>query len=1184
MGWTQDQLKAIDYKERKNVLLSAAAGSGKTTVLVERILRMITREVNPVSVSSLLVLTFTEAAATEMKQRIKVAIRDALSKDPENKHLRQQSLLVSSASISTVDSFCKRKLSEFIHFTDLPADFSVISETEATVLLKKAVDDVLEKYYSNSEKLPAFRDLCTSVGNGKNNELLKEILISLYKFSESMPYPVNWLSDSVKNYKTYVEKGSLSENQEMLFQNEIKELVFDGKKCLAEIAKLLEEIPKDHKYYGFYSAETEIVSGLLEGLEKGNFKDEDNSFKAYDFKRKVASQKTYPTEELLLDGLRDEIKKIFEEITELLKAFSPLFMSQTENTYKRVKTLKNIILCIRRKYKKFKREKGGLDFSDLEHEFLKLIADKDHNPTAVCLELRERYSEILLDEYQDTNNIQDEIFRLISGDNKNIFMVGDIKQSIYKFRNAVPKLFTDKYEEYNENKEDGEVICLSKNFRSRDEVINTVNYVFSGLMTKSLGDVSYDENECLVKGAEYPQPDNENDFETEFYLIKDKDDDIKRDIKEAEAQLISKRINELLASSFKVFDKREGKMRPVEFRDIVVLLRNRSSALMIEAVLERNGIPVYTDTGKSYLSSREVSTVLAFLSIIDNPYQDIPLIATLRSPIFSFTNEELAKIRLYNKKAYFYDALVMAKNDGNKEAEYFLSELDYFRNLAEEIGIYSLILNLYERYNYTALVSLMKFPEHRRANLRLLLMRALEFEKSKLTGLFGFMNYLESIREDEKDLSPAKVISESENVVRIMTIHKSKGLEFPVVFLADTNHKFNTMDLTKPILWHEQGGISLVFSDVEKRIKYPSPFEMLIKSIKRRELKSEEMRLLYVALTRAKEKLIITSAYPDIPKKPKIPTLNAKKIPVSSYLKRANSMGSWLYSALISHPFMRCVREVFSCPEDIAGISANFRLRAEIFEALDDYKAIENENISFEKSDKIIKLPARVMEMLSFSPENNENIPVKMTVTEVKRRLVDNDDFAVSLMEAGNIYLKSKEEISPSEKGTITHFVLQYIDEKSINSKDDIEKSLDIMQDKKILSKAQREVADVDGIFAFFETELGKRLRNSKRCEKEFSFYSKKQAGEIFETLSDEGKKKEILLQGTIDCFFEDRDGKLVLVDYKTDNVDKVMAGVRADEYRIQIECYREALELIEERKVDECYIYFLNCNETVRM
>ncbi len=1184
MGWTEEQLKAIDYSERKNVLLSAAAGSGKTTVLVERILRMITRCENPVSVSSLLVLTFTEAAATEMKQRIKIAIREALSKDPENKYLRQQSLLVSSASISTVDSFCKRKLSEYIHFTDLPADFSVISETEATVLLKKAIDDVLEKYYSNSEKLSAFRELCTIVGNGKNDENLKEILISLYKFSESMPYPVRWLSDSVQNYRIYAEKGRLSEKQELLFQNEIKEIVSDGKKCLVEMAELLEEIPKDHKYYGFYSAETEILGGLLEKLENGSFKDEDNSFKSYDFKRKVASQKTYPTEELMLDSLRDEIKKIFEEIKEFLKVFSPLFMACTEDTYKRVKTLKNIILCIRRKYKKLKREKGGLDFSDLEHEFLNLIADKDHNPTSVCQELRERYSEILLDEYQDTNNIQDEIFRLISGDNKNIFMVGDIKQSIYKFRNAVPKLFTDKYEAYKKNEEDGEVICLSKNFRSRDEIINTVNYVFSGLMTKSLGDVSYDENECLVKGAEYPQPENESDFETEFYLIKDKDDDIKRDIKEAEAQFISKRITSLLSSSFKVFDKREGRMRPVQFRDIVVLLRNRSSALMIEAVLERNGIPVYTDTGKSYLNSREVSTILSFLSIIDNPYQDIPLIAVLRSPIFSFTNEHLAKIRVYNKKAYFYDALVMAGNDGNKEAEYFLSELDYFRNMAEESGIYSLILNIYERYNFTALVSLMKFPEHRRANLRLLLMRALEFEKSKLTGLFGFMNYLESIMEDEKDLSPAKVISESENVVRIMTMHKSKGLEFPVVFLADTNHKFNAMDSTKPVLWHEQGGISLVFSDIEKRIKYPSPFEMLLKSIKRRELKSEEMRLLYVALTRAKEKLIITSAYPDIPKKPKIPTLNAKKTPVGSWLKRENSMGSWLYSVLISHPYMRCVREVFSCPEDMAGTRADFRLRAEVFEAMDEYKALANENISPEKSDKISKLPEKVLKMLSFNPGDNENIPVKMTVTEVKRRLEYNDEFAVSLMEAGNIYLKTKEEISPSEKGTITHFVLQYIDEKGINSREDIEKAIDIMQDKKILSKAQREVADVDGIFNLYETELGKRLRNSKRCEKEFSFYSKKQAGEIFDNLSEDGKKKEILLQGTIDCFFEDEDGKLVLVDYKTDNVDKYMAKTRADEYRVQIECYREALELIEERKVDECYIHFLNCNETVRM
>ncbi len=1183
MEWTKEQKAAIDFRENKNLLLAAAAGSGKTAVLVERILRLITDEENPVKVSSLLVLTFTEAAAAEMKRKIKSAIRRELEKNPDNELLQAQSMLISSASISTIDSFCKKKLTEYIHMTDIPSDFSVISETEADILLKQAIDEVLERYYSKIDVLPSFKELCMSIGSAKNNIQMKEMLTDLYKFSESMPYPAKWLNASVKNYGFLAKNKKNPDVWQKLLSDELKSLKNDAEECIDTIFSVIKELPKEHKYYSFYSAECEVLTALLKEFEENAY--EDNSFKirSFAFPAKVRTQKTYPEEEAKADSLRDSLKDIFEKIKTVLNSSSEEFISLSPKLFKRIKTLKNIVLCIRRKYKKLKREKSGLTFSDLEHEFLNLISDYRCQPTKVAMELRDKYTEILLDEYQDTNNIQDEIFRLISRDNKNIFMVGDLKQSIYKFRNAVPKLFSDKYKLYAEEPEKGGLIRLFKNFRSRIEVVSTVNYVFSGIMSEPLGDILYNEEEYLIRGADYPEAKDDS-YETEYYIIRSsgEDEDDAVDLKEAEADFIASRISELIRSGFEVYDAKEDRLRPIEYRDIVVLLRNRSSAPVIEAVLEESSIPVYTDTGKSYLSSREVSIVLSFLSIIDNPYQDIPLIAVMRSPFFSFSNEQLAKIRLEKKSAYFYEAVVTAAENGDKLAEHFVRELDYLRKTAENSSIYKILIMIYERYDYLSLISLMSFPELRRANLRLLMLRAIEFEKTKLTGLFGFMSYLDGIKAAEKDLTPAKVMTESENVVRIMTVHKSKGLEFPVVFLSDTVHKFNTSDVRRSVLWHEEAGISIPCTDVENRINYPSLPERMLKNIKTREQKAEEMRLLYVALTRAREKLIITSVSDKKLKNVKPPLLNGEKKPVCAELKTANSFGEWLFSILALHKASKEIRDYFGfCGSDI--LYDNSRLKTGVVEASENIGKsildIENSPEEYE-----MEFNERCEEILSFRPEKNEGIPIKVTVSEVKRRLAEDESHTVYLSGAKNIYLKEKSEFSAAERGTITHFVLQYIDEKTINSEEELKAVLEKAEEEGVISKAQREITDIPAIMRFLNSELGKRLKNSVYAQKEFSFYSEKRADEIYSGLSQKGGESPVLLQGTIDCFFEEPDGRLVLLDYKTDNIKKEEAGKRAKEYRVQLDCYKEALEKINKRKVDESYLYFLSCGEAVKI
>ena len=699
MEWTREQKSAIDCREEKSILLAAAAGSGKTAVLVERIISRIKDRENPLSVSELLVLTFTEAAASEMKRKIMNAIKSELEADPANEHLQRQSILLHSASISTVHSFCNKILKGHIHMTDLPAEFSLADETELNLLLKQAINQALEKYYARLDKLPSFSELCSAYGGVKGDGRLRELLCDLYLFSRSLPYPYEWLKNSVNTYKILcTEKSDRNTLWHAFRKAEEEAYISDILSCYDAILNVLESLPDDHKYAGFYQAEADLVKEVLNRLNDGD-PEPTISFK---FQTKVKKQNTHPAEEQTADKLRDLAKKAFDDLKEFLSSATSESAELSEKLYLRAKTLKSLMLLTDRIFSRLKKERGLLDFSDLEHGLLKLISDKHHNPTPVALELRKRYSEILLDEYQDTNNIQEEIFRLLSRDGKNIFMVGDLKQSIYKFRNAVPELFANKRKSYSENEAAGKLISLFKNFRSRKEVIGTVNFMFSALMTEALGDIDYNEPEFLVQGADYPEPEHEDDFTTEYYVITNDETPHPSASPtpvsppgsvggkrlppastaaqgegfsapaETEAALIAKRIEEIINSGLLVYNSKNGAKQRAQYRDIVILLRNRSNAALIEAALEERGIPAYSDSGSGYLGSPEVGTVLSFLNIIDNPCQDIPLIAVLRSRIFGFTPDELAEIRFAKQNCYFYDALKAAAESGSQKAADFI--------------------------------------------------------------------------------------------------------------------------------------------------------------------------------------------------------------------------------------------------------------------------------------------------------------------------------------------------------------------------------------------------------------------------------------------------------------------------------------------------------------------------------
>lgn len=1178
MNWTDEQKSAITFRDEKSILLSAAAGSGKTAVLVQRIISRLTDKENPLNINEMLVLTFTEAAAAEMKQKIRKAVQDALFSDPENAHLKKQMMLLHSAQISTIHSFLSSVLRGNAHLSELPIGFSLSSEEEAELLLKQALDIVLERYYKNMDKIKPFYELSVCYGGAKGDLALRESVLKLYSFIRSLPYPKEWLCSSVKNYETlYKEKDIKNTKWQKSSEKIISSYIDAIKECYDAISQVSEHFSEDHPYVSFYSAEKRLVFDMLLKLDNESIAEKVKIISEFRFPAKVRKQNLFPEEEALCDRIREVAKDNFKNLEEFILSAEEKTPEFYKKLYLRAKTLKNIMLMLHRVYTKLKAEKECADFSDLEHGALKLLADEKHQPTALSKDLKKRYKEILIDEYQDTSNIQDEIFSLISRDNKNKFMAGDVKQSIYKFRNAQSALFLDKRERYLSSSDEGEVLTLSKNFRSRKEIISLCNFIFSDIMSASLGDITYDESQALKFGASF----SDEEFIPEFYVVTSEEETEDADtLREKEALFIAKRIKELTETM--TVTEKDGTKRPLSYKDIVILMRNRSASPIFKAVFDEAGIPLDTDAPKSFLGSREISTVLSLLAILDNPRQDIPLVAVLRSKIFGFSPDELSDIRAEKKGCDFYDALTFARGKSEKVA-FFLDELDLLRKKADDVNLFGLLIFIYERYNLFSVFSSYKNPVVRRSNLKILLQRARAFEKSGKHGLFAFMNYIETLKENDKDLSGAKNSSSDDDSVRLMTVHKSKGLEFSVVFLTDTSHKFNLSDSQTNITQNDNLGFCLSFIDEENKIKYPHISSEIFKQIQTGELLSEEMRLLYVALTRAKEKLIITSALNKTSKNPYI--FSKDKKPLLCQLKGIRNYAQWLIFSLLTHKDAKCLREFFELDEDIIKTKADFPLKCQVIYSAEKIEAEEIcKDLKTQSQESTISasLKKEIETVLLSDKALGSDVPFKVSVSALKKE--KNEVRPPALTLGKNIQRKANSEFSPAERGTITHFMLSYLDEKKILSLKDLEAEIEKAESSGIITKPQKDAVDTASLFRLYDSDLFKRLKESKKVFKEYSFYIYVKAKDIKEDLSDDEKDLDVLLQGTIDCFFEDYDGEFVLIDYKTDRITKDEAEIRAKDYLVQLESYSKALYEIFGKKPKERYIYFLSINHAERL
>ncbi len=1256
--WTDEQLLAIETRG-KNLLVAAAAGSGKTAVLVERIIKIITDDNNPVDIDKLLVVTFTNAAASEMRERIGDAISKKLEEMPDSKMLQRQLALLNKSNITTIHSFCLDIIKNNFHLIDLDPGFRIGDETECTLIKQDVLIELFEDKYDKEDE--DFLNLIEAYCTNRDDERLKEIVLKLYNFSMSGPWPSVWLREKAQEFNI----NSLDELEKASWYKVLKESLYldlnNAKNGLDEAIKICEEDSELAPYLLTLKPELNGIENAINSLNL-NLEQIYKAIKDIEFAYRIKTVKKGLGDELdkkKVKSLRDDVKK---KINQIKGGVFSVSLDETlngiKNMYPIIKSLTELVIEFSDRYVKKKMERVILDFNDLEHLCLKILTCNDENgevyASSVAQKFREKFEEVLVDEYQDSNNVQETIISMVSRkdlDNPNVFMVGDVKQSIYRFRQAKPELFLEKYNSYSEedNKKNRKIM-LYKNFRSREEVIKGVNFIFKSLMSKTVGELDYTDKEALNLGASYDEINKDNvyfqdnefidldkievsgalelhildkssDFEDGKNEINDEDDkenDNEEDLSAVaiEARIIAKRIKELINPSdgkcFMVFDKNLNRYRKITYKDIVILLRSTKNwADTIVEELSFGGIPVYADINTGYFQTIEIRTIMSLLHIIDNPMQDIYTIASMRSPIFAFTSEELADIRILNRDNYFYlnvkdiaeDVYDERINKSLKDkCVYFIEKIGSWREKSLYMPIDEFLWYLYSDTSYYGYVGAMVNGIQRQANLRILFQRAKQYEQTSFKGLFNFINFINKLRKSSGDLGTAKILGENEDVVRIMSIHKSKGLEFPVVFLSGCGKQFNLRDINDSLLFHEELGIGADCIDIKKRIRYTTLQKYAIKKKFELETLSEEMRILYVALTRAKEKLIITgSSYnlqKDIDACYKAGVKGFNKVIPSELLKQKSYL-KWIMTALIKHKDGDILRqgknEFVEISDDLSSWKINFHKKSDFgTENVED--SIEKKNISILSLNySNFEVDEEIRKRLEFRYKYRDvcSVPSNISVSDIKKA-----EEEIFEPQAENLFSEEKNRkkpkfimeekgLSKAEKGTAMHFVMQKLDLNKVNLLNEIKEQIKNMFEKGLITKDEEESINIFKIQKFFKSNLGQRLlkayKENKQVFRELPFITEIPVKRIEKDLIDKIFNNEKLrLQGIIDCFFEEDDG-IVLLDYKTDYVENGKEKEILDKYRVQIDLYTETLERVIGKKVKERYLYLFGIDKEVK-
>ena len=1255
--WTSEQWDAITARDC-NLLVAAAAGAGKTAVLVERIIKRITDEKNPVDIDKLLVVTFTNSAAAEMRERIADAISKYLESNPGSTKIQRQMALLGKASITTIHSFCTEVIRSNFQNISIDPDFRIADETESSLMKLEALNDIFEEQYEKEDN-QGFYELLESYGGNRDDQNLMDIVLDLYSFVQSSPWPERWLEEMTEALRIPEGTDFASTIWGRVLLTSARIEIEGMRDQLVRAVDIIRTGLGLEKYLPVYQEDLANINNLvmlLENSEKLNSKTvwDDLYFGINTFTFSIlprAGKEVDKSKQERVKDIRDDVKKRIKKFREqIVNANSAELTHDLNSLYARMKYLANLVIELSKKYTEKKNRKSVLDFNDLEHYCVEILSEKGRDgkliPSDTALKYRDRFEEIMVDEYQDSNMVQEIIINMISkvdSPKPNVFMVGDVKQSIYRFRQARPELFMKKYNTYSTEKDNPfRKILLYKNFRSRKNVVDSVNFIFKQIMSVNAGELDYTEDEALNPGAEFPENDQGkmvSGGSTELHIINTGiSDDESNNTEESngdetpgqeeemldniqcEARMVARRIQTLMepdaeGNYFTVFDKKNKKYRELKYKDIIILLRTTKnwSDVFVEE-LTQAGIPVFADTGSGFFKTTEVQVVLSFLQIIDNPYQDIPLLAVLRSPICSFSTNDLADIRLALRDGSLFDGLIKLSETDNgevcKKAKVFLESLNRWRKASLYLPTDQLIWKLYSDTGYYSMVGAMPGGEQRQANLRILFERAKQFEETSYKGLFNFINFIDRLKSSKGDMGSAKILSENDNVVRIMSIHKSKGLEFPVVFISGCGKKFNLQDMNKSILLHQDLGFGPDVVDYKRRLSWPSAAKEAIKEKVRTETLSEEMRILYVALTRAREKLIITGSTSNMNKALNkwFSTSNTKEEKLPSYeILNGRNYLDWIIPAVLRHSGCKDFRQTADSENSYKGLlledSSHWDIRLwsktdisiniesdeqhdnKLFDWIESTVAEENEEINAGYN----KIAEEIDRRLSWEYEyiDAAYIPAKVSVTELKRRFSiqsAGESAAMPYLTASLVkkpmFLEEKKGLSAAEKGTITHFIMQHLDIDEIKMstepkyKEIIYSQVKKMVAKELLTEKQVESVDLRMIEAFLNSELGRRMLAAKNISREIPFNIAIPVEELYRQVNKKYMKEEtVLLQGVIDCFFEEEDG-VVLIDYKTDYIPKGKEHIIKDRYKFQLDYYARALENITGKKVKARFIY----------
>ena len=1183
--------QAVVENRGGSLLVSAAAGSGKTKVLVDRLFLYITRD--HCNVDDFLIITYTRAAAAELRSRIAAELSKRLAAEPNNAHLRRQLLLVYRADIRTVDAFCGSLLRENTHLLSreedrrsLSPDFRVLDEDEAKLLRERVLSRTLERFYDRMEE--ADRELAETLGFGRDDRALESLVLELYQKLQSHAWPDRWLAETAEFWTSLNTTAPAFDDTvyAAVLLEDVRRKAEHWSGLLTQAADEMVGCPALEKgYEGRFRTVAELMAQLTETAAAGGWNAAASAAGAVIFPRLGSVKDADGGEQKarakkIWDGCKDAL----EDIRKLLNVSGEQAMEDMAAVAPAMLSLIRLTGDFAEDYRLEKLRINAADFSDQEHLALTLLVAEDGTPTELGTQIAARYQEILVDEFQDTNEVQNAIFRAVSRDGQNLFTVGDVKQSIYRFRLADPTIFLSRYRAYRsyEEAEAGEErkILLSKNFRSRQEILDAANFVFENILSQEMGEMDYGEEEALHFGASYYPP--RSDCDTEFHLItcrqKQGQDDAPVKRLTAEARFVAKRIRDLLDEGYPVTDK-DGSLRPCRPEDIVILMRapGGRSAAYAEAMAERN-IPCAVEENEDFFSTMEVSTMLSLLKIIDNPRQDVPLIAVLRSPVFGFTPDRLAVIRSKCRDGDFYRAV---ETDGGEDTATFLSVLSELRLVARDISVHRLLWHIYNRLNVLGVFGAMDGGSRRRENLIALTEQAKRLEGSGCRGLFAFIRRITGLLETGRP--PRTRGAADASGVRIMSVHKSKGLEFPIVILSDLDHAFSRQDLTTPVLVHPKLGLGPTRVELGRRIRYPTLAREALETTLMRENRSEEQRVLYVAMTRPKEKLILVDAMYHAATRLKrlVPQASCPVRPEA--VSQGKCFGDWLLLPLLCRPEAAPLRALAEM--EAAGLYTGDTAPWQVFvHDSEDYRLVRREKeAAGEEERPVEEVNASLLEF-RYPYAAETDLPAKVTATQMKGR--ERDREAAENAAPAPMMLRPLSQpkfrqagggLTAAESGTATHLVLQHLDFGNTDAAAQVER----LRERRLLTAAQAAAVDIKALTAFLASPLAAQIRSSAEVLREYPFTVLLPALMLNEAA---GEGDTVLLQGVVDCCFAEADGSLTVVDFKTDRVFGAEVAVRAEEYRPQLETYSAALERILERRVGKRVLYFLRPGETVEL